>query len=594
MIGAYFSLSSTLFLIIFLILFFKKEKIKTIETKIYGFLIVLTLFGTLIDVTSGYLYFNNYNINSYLYTSLTKIMYIYFISWAVLFFDYSNSISIKNNIKINRKSLYVFLTIISIIIFILPVSFKIKKDSITPIGIGLYITYIFIFIFLLLSLIITIRNIKNLKLKKSLPMFLIIGLLILSAILQSIFPHLYLINYDLCLIVAIMYFTIENPDLKMLNEYIKNKELVESSAEEKSNVLFKISQEVKKPLREINMLGNNILDSNKVDEMHNDARNIIDISLNVGNIINNVLDITDLDKRNVKIVNTTYNIYNLFSQIIYLVKEKENKVEFKYSINNGIPKELYGDFARLKQIICSILNNSFKNTENGYVDLDISNIIKYDICRLIITISDTGKGMSLEEINTIMEDTSDIKEKEFDQLNELNINLKLVKKLIDIQGGTMMICSDERGTVVTVVIDQKFNDKNKFTNFEEVLKNISNKQRVLIVDDDYSELSLLSKEFKRNGFEVVTTMYGKDCINRIANNEQFDYILLDDEMEKYNAVYIISELSKICDISKLKVIVLLGKDKESIKKHYLEDYPFVDYLLKENYKSELKRIKETN
>lgn len=65
-------------------------------------------------------------------------------------------------------------------------------------------------------------------------------------------------------------------------------------------------------------------------------------------------------------------------------------------------------------------------------------------------------------------------------------------------------------------------------------------------------------------------------------------------MEKYNAVYTVSELQKICDISKLNVIVLLGKDKESIKEHYLEDYPFKDYLLKSNYKNEIIRIKEKN
>lgn len=85
-------------------------------------------------------------------------------------------------------------------------------------------------------------------------------------------------------------------------------------------------------------------------------------------------------------------------------------------------------------------------------------------------------------------------------------------------------------------------------------------------------------------------MYGKDCINKITNNEKFDYIIIDDEMEKYNAVYIIEELQKVCDVSKLKVVVLLEDDKESIKEHYLEDYQFADYLLKSNYKIEVARL----
>lgn len=65
-------------------------------------------------------------------------------------------------------------------------------------------------------------------------------------------------------------------------------------------------------------------------------------------------------------------------------------------------------------------------------------------------------------------------------------------------------------------------------------------------------------------------------------------------MEKYNVVYIVSELQKVCDFSKINVIVLLEKEKESIKKHYMEDYPFKVYLLKSNYKNEIIRIKEKN
>lgn len=324
--------------------------------------------------------------------------------------------------------------------------------------------------------------------------------------------------------------------------------------------------------------------------MHTDAREIVSISNNISNVVNNVLDITDIDKRHVKIIYATYNIYNLFSQIIYLEKEKNINVKFKYSINNTIPAELNGDSARLKQVICSTLNNAFKNTEKGYVDLDIFNIIKYDVCRLIITISDTGKGMSLDGINDILEDSSVVDEKELDKLNDLDIDLKLVKKLVDIQGGSMMISSSEKGTTVTIVIDQTFNNKDNFEYIDKSSKHISNKDKVLIINDDYNELTLLTKEFKRNNLEVSTTMYGKDCIDKIKNGEKFNYIVIDDEMENYNAVKTITELKKVSDIKDLNVIVLLGKDKESIKEHYLEDYPFKDYLLKENYKTEITRI----
>ena len=104
-------------------------------------------------------------------------------------------------------------------------------------------------------------------------------------------------------------------------------------------------------------------------------------------------------------------------------------------------------------------------------------------------------------------------------------------------------------------------------------------------------LQMLSKELKRNDYEVVSTMYGKDCVDRINNNEVFDLLLIDDEMENYNAVKTIKELD-LDKTKKTKIIVMLNKDKESIKEHYLEDYPFDDYLLKNDYINEIKRIKE--
>ena len=591
----FFTILAFIYTIIIFILFTTKKKVNKLENRIFKKLLILSILSMISEL-------------SIIFTKdiatvgviVQKVYLVFIVLWLSRFMDYTFIITMfdkskteKENIEKYKFSYYIFLIInlfYSFAIMLSPIEFVNEAGAKYTTGLSVNLVFIVTGIYMTIMFILLITHFKKITKKGYLPIIVLLSLLIGTAIIQNINPQILLTNAVFGLIICIMYNTIENPDLIMLNEYVKNKELVETSAEEKTNVLFKVSQEVRTPIRKINLLGNSILSSNKVDEMHENARDIVNISGNISSIINNVLDITDLDKRNVKIVDTTYNIYNLFSQIVYFGKEKTEKVEFKYSINNVIPKELHGDSTRLKQIICSILYNAFKNTEKGYVDLDISNIIKYDICRLIITISDTGKGMSLETINNIMEDTSEINEKEIEKLNELDINLKLVKKLVDIQGGSMMISSDEKGTVFTVVLDQSFDDKNNFDYIDKASKSISNKQRVLIVDDDYTELSYLSKEFKRNSFDVVTTMYGKDCVDRIANNEVFDYIIIDDEMENYNAVYTISELKKICDVSKLKVIVLLGKDKESIKEHYLEDYPFKDYLLKSNYKSEIERI----
>ena len=389
-----------------------------------------------------------------------------------------------------------------------------------------------------------------------------------------------------------MYFTIENPDMKLITELANNRKLTESNVEEKSNLLFQVSQEVKTPLIQITNLSSEINKSNDKNEIQAKSLEIENTARNVMGVINNVLDISQMDTQNIKITNNTYDIYKLLKEIVYLTKNKyrndEKKIDFKYSVSNTIPTSLFGDSLKLKQIICSILSNAFENTEEGYIDLDISHMIKYNLCRLIITISDTGKGLSYEEINTILEDSKEISEQELAKIDDLDINLKLVKKIIDLLGGSLLVKSNPGvGSTFTIILNQKIAGGNDI--ISPLIDTLSNKQRVLLIDDDYLELDSYAYELKKNNLEVISTMYGYDCIEKLANKEKYDLILVDDELKEYNAINILEDIKKL-KIKNQKIIIMIEKEKEFMKDKFLRDYQFTDYLLKDNFKSEIKRI----
>lgn len=588
MSNGYLTSCALIISMIITIILFSKKSINNIETKLFKRMLILNVLEALSTTLIVVVALTSNSISTF--KLLNRIDINIIIWWCSFFLLY-----IGNVCKIkNLKKIHYGILITNIIFLILSLFLNVNiiahdgiLDSNGPLTTLGFIGAIVYILLMLVVILISLKNKPNMK--KLLPFYFLIALLILIAFLRATIPQINFISIMLTLVDLIMVFTIENPDLKMLNEYIKNKELVESNIEEKSNILFKISQEVRAPIKKINFLSNNIVKSENISEMHEDARNIVDISNDVSRIVNDVLDISVMDKRNIKIMDATYNIYNLFNQIVYFGKEKKNTIDFKYSISSTIPEKLYGDSSKLKQIICSVLNNAFKNTEEGYVDLDIFSIIKYDICRLVITISDTGKGMSLDYINSILEDTSEINDEQLDRLTNLDVDLRTIKKLIYLQGGSLLINSDNNGTKITIVIDQIINVEKKQNYIESMSKVLSNKKKVLLIDDDYKELELFAKELKKNGLEVVSTMYGKDCVDRLSNNERFDYIFIDDEMEKYNAVTTIKEIEKF-NVNNSKIIVMLDNDKESIKEHYLADYPFYDYMLKRIYKDEIIRI----
>jgi len=413
-------------------------------------------------------------------------------------------------------------------------------------------------------------------------------LMVVALIIRYVDPLFSIYTNVLSLTLLIMYFTIENPDLKMLEEINRNRKLFEQSNEEKSNTLFKITQDVKEPILKIEKLSNKIINNDSILQIHNDARNIRNISKNTYNTINNILDITQFDISNIKIVNTTYNIYNLFNQIIHTVNDKNNNnINFKYSISNTLPEKLYGDHLKLKQVIYSILFDGLKSPKNSILDLDIQSIVKYDICRLIITINNSSKYIELDKINDILESDVNISKIDLTKYDNFNIDLRVIKKIIHILGGTLIIKSDDKyGTTVTIILDQKIKSEQVSDIYH---TSITNKKRMMIINDDYKELVLLENIFKKNNFEVISSMYGKDCIGCLKNDILYNLILIDDEMKPNNAVELIAQIKKYKN-DDCKVIIMLDKKKENIKNHYLKDYQFDDYFLKNSYIEETNRI----
>ena len=572
------------------IIFYSRERIDNSETKIYKYMMMISSFNIFLNIIGIYC---GYNFTEMRFLILINHfdLPLYF-WWASLLFLYLVSIDIKdkNKYKIIKRTILTLNIFFTILTIFLPFEVIISKTEGYAIGTCVNFVYTICGIYIVLSIIKAIFIIKKGMIKKTIPVIMLLLLGCVAALVQKNFPNLIIVPSVIAFIELIMFFTIENPDVKILEEYNKNRELVEKNIEDRANMLFKISEEVNFPLRKIKDLSNNIIDSNDLDLIKNDAKNIYSLSDGITNMVNEVLNISLIDKQNIKITDASYNVYNLFNQIVYIVKNKiDSNVEFKYSISNTIPERLYGDSAKIKQIICSLIFNAFKNTKNGTVDLDISSIVKYDVCRLIITINDTGCGMSLVEIDNVLGNEEDLTEEEFDRINELDINLKSIKKIIDVLGGTLFIKSDnDSGTTFRIILNQLIEENTVKNVIEPIARNLSNKKRILIVDDDYKELEAISSELKNNNFDVETTMYGKDVIDKLNNNEKYDYIFIDDEMKSNNAVEIIK---KIHDKNS-NIIVMLNKDKERIKEHYLNDYNFYDYLLKDNYKEEIKRIME--
>lgn len=575
-------------IIITFVLFIKKT-VNNSETRLFKKMIVLNVLEALTTTMIVVVALTS-NSNK-LFVLLNRIDVNVIIWWCTFFLLYiCNVCHVKNIEKIRRNLFYINIVYFVFSLF-LDVNIIVENDILDSSGPLTTLGFCGAIFYIILMLFTILRSLSNKpNMNKLIPFYFLISGLILIAFLRAIVPQVNFISIMFSILDLIMFFTIENPDLKMLEEYNKNRELVETGFEERANLLFKITQDVKNPIKKIKLYSDKILESDDIEENNEMAYNISQISGNLIDMVDEVLSISTLDRKNVKIYSLSYDVYNIFNQIIYITKSKLDKaIEFKYSISNTIPTKLDGDSLKLKQIICSLLLKD--NKSNSIVDLDISYLIKDDICRLIITISKTASNLSLHDVNEILSSNIEINKGKLEKLDNLVVDYDIVKKLVDLLNGNFIIKTDDKEITFTIIIDQLIDKNYNDNTVLKLVEKISNKKKVLLVDDDYKELTALSNELKKNNFDVDAVMYGEDAITKLASDEKYDILLIDDEMASGNAVVLIGRIDELKLNDLVKIVMLDGK-KESIKKHYINDYSFVDCLIKDNYKEEIKRIKE--
>lgn len=591
-VGIYFSVCSLIYTILLVIVFFSKKRFESFENKIYSYLVITSLFGPIIGIPTYY-FMGNMDKFSVPNIIFSKLYLVYLVMWLMIFTLYIFVISIKN---INKNKIVKVFKILMIFLILLEVSLPLyyyNKDGIIySYGPAANSMYLITTIFIVIVVYCLIKNIKYITEKKFIPIsaFLIIGTVVM--IIQKLNPGLLLLSFAEAFITFLMYFTIENPDMQMINELYKNKELVESTYEDKSNFLFEMTQEVRNPLFSIKNLCNEIKIDNNIKSIKNKV-DIIDINIKqLDFVVNDILNVSSLNAQKVKIIDNRYNLKNLYDEVVTKVSSCIPKdVEFVTNISNNVPY-LYGDSIKLKQVITSILLNAIKKTSNGYIELSIDTIEKYDVCRLIISMRDSGCGITIDRINEILAVTGEIDKNDIKDMEKLELNMLLCQKIIKLLGGNLMIKSEVgKGTEISIVLDQriyKTNDNETILNNYE--SSIYKNKKVLIVSQNKEEVELIKNKLSNYNISYSHILYGMDAIDRIKSGKKYDYIIVDDDMKEMSGYSTLKELKNIKNF-KIPVIIMLSDNKKEIKDHYLND-GFSDYILVSEIDNELKKIIE--
>lgn len=596
--GKFFLFEALVYLLLLVVVFFSKKRLKSLENKIYSYLIIIAVIELITEIILDYVG-PLYQTTPLLSYGVAKIYLIFLLLWATTLCTYVVTIALqmKRKDKLIKKVhnfFIAFFIVFAIIDFSLPISFYYEGDIAYTYGSSVNLVYVATVMFMFIACASFLWNYKNYKDRRFLPLVVFVVFGSVCSVIQYFNPGLLLATAVHVFVTFLMYFTIENPDIQMVEELYKNKKLIEKSSQDTSNFLFRMTQDIKKPVKDIIDVSEKLQSNNDIDKLKEGIKYINNAGVNLDYLINDALDVSSMTTKRLKIFDSRYNPVNVFKEIEYRFENQIDKdIKFNFSISSTIPGYLYGDSIKLKQAVNSILANALEHTTSGEISLEVNGIVKYGICRLIINIEDTGKGISIEEVNNILSMNSEaLSSIDLRNRDGEILNLKEVKKLVSLLGGNLMVKSEENiGTTVTIVLEQKIVESKeteiskKLESYEQTLYR---NKKIIVVDDDAKELAKITTLLEDSGVDVSGSLFGRDVIEKIAFNIKYDLIILDDETSTYSALEVLKELKKNKKFN-TPVVVMINDNKEFIKLHYLQD-GFADCIMKSKLESEVKRI----
>ena len=237
----FFTIISLFYSSLLIVVYFLRRRIDTSENKMYSKLIIVNFVGIILELLCCI--FAGYAMD-YLcfYTVLNKMYLIYLIVWCSLFglyvFLISFNTSRKEKLRSYMNKMYVMYLLLGLIIvfliILLPVNFNFNSDGYVMYSYGYATNVVYVGSFISISLMVVclVKNYKNIKNKKYLPIYVYLSVGTLTTIIQNIFPELLLATTMETFITLIMYFTIENPDMKLLEEVHRAKEISDNANED--------------------------------------------------------------------------------------------------------------------------------------------------------------------------------------------------------------------------------------------------------------------------------------------------------------------------------------------------------------------------
>lgn len=412
------------------------------------------------------------------------------------------------------------------------------------------------------------------------------GTQIVLSVYQAIVPTALTSSLGIALINLSVFLTVENPDVHMIEMLRMEKERADEANAAKSRFLSNISHEIRTPMNAIVGLTEVLLRKEWPSEEKGYLLNIHNSGNALLNLINDLLDFSKIEAGKFEIVDDTYDMEQLLRDVHILGKVRigNKKLELKMNIDPQLPKQLWGDGLRIRQVIINILNNAIKYTEQGVVTLTVKIVeTEEERVKIYISVRDTGQGIRQEELSKLFDAFTQVDIKKNQGKESTGLGLTISSQLVELMGGRLEVASEYgRGSEFFFTVWQGICTTKKMGDFhaasnqvEDISKNVykceyvAPNAHVLVVEDNEINQIVLQAILEPLKIQLDFAENGKEALEMIKN-KKYQVILMDHYMPVMDGVETTIEIRNMEDqyYREIPIIALTADAVEGTKEQF--------------------------
>lgn len=563
------------------------KRVKSYSHILFSISLATTAFNLLFDVITVY----TVNHLSTVPYWLNRACHILFLGSLIMevFVCYLYSVSLMGNANTNSRKLWfraipVWIAWLGLIF--MPIEYRETPQGNYSWGAVVFVVHGTIILYLILLLSALLRHWNEVESKKRVMITLAFLIQLIAMGYQAIFPYTLISSGGLTLINIAFFMTVESPDVLLIEKLKEEKERADEASEAKSQFLSNMSHEIRTPMNAIVGLTEVMLRKEWPAQEQQYLKNIKSSGDALLSLINDLLDFSKIESGKFVITEEDYDPLDMTENLKMIFENRAagKDISLQYDLDPDIPRMLWGDGMRIRQIIINLVNNAIKFTDSGYVKLSMQVKEKReDSVQLCISVEDSGQGIRQEDLEKLFDAFTQVDLKKNHAKEGTGLGLAICKQLVELMGGELNVTSEygkgskfyfvlwqksvSKETIGDSIKKEKMQTKPVKTEFEFTAPDA----KVLLVDDNPINQKVEKALLQPLQMQIDVAPNGLAAY-RMVQQKKYDLVFMDHYMPVMDGIEATQKIRELEDsyYKKLPILALTADAVAGEKEKFIE------------------------